>query len=116
MGAGAWSVPEALFQTSACPPQHVGIRAGALYSVGRTMFETDRLTPEHARRCNAMDEVWVPTAFHKVSAGPKGMRVVCKNTGRGLRVVKSGIKLWVQRDVRGAKWALSRTANMPVIM
>lgn len=28
------------------------------------MFETDRLSPEHARRCNAMDEVCVPTNFH----------------------------------------------------
>ena len=29
------------------------------------MFETDRISPEHARRCNTMDEVWVPTAFHR---------------------------------------------------
>ena len=29
------------------------------------MFETDRLSAEHARRCNAMDEVWVPTGFHR---------------------------------------------------
>ena len=25
------------------------------------MFETDRLSPDHVRRCNAMDEIWVPT-------------------------------------------------------
>lgn len=67
LGAGAWSVPEALFQTTACPPHDVGIRPGAMYAVGRTMFETDRLTAEHARRCNAMDEIWVPTIFHRVS-------------------------------------------------
>ena len=31
--------------------------------VGRTMFETDRLDPEHVRRVNAMREVWVPTRW-----------------------------------------------------
>lgn len=25
------------------------------------MFETDRLAPDHVHRCNAMDEIWVPT-------------------------------------------------------
>ena len=29
------------------------------------MFETDRLSAERQRRCNAMDEVWVPTEFHR---------------------------------------------------
>jgi glycosyltransferase involved in cell wall biosynthesis len=28
------------------------------------MFETDRVSPEHVRRCNQMDTVWVPTDFH----------------------------------------------------
>jgi glycosyltransferase involved in cell wall biosynthesis len=28
------------------------------------MFETDRVSPEHVRRCNQMDAVWVPTDFH----------------------------------------------------
>jgi len=59
-------VPQPLFQTTACPPHNAGIDSAAMYTIGRTMFETDRLTPEHAARCNAMDEVWVPTAFHKV--------------------------------------------------
>ncbi len=59
-------MPQPLFQTTACPPHNAGIDSAAMYTIGRTMFETDRLTPEHAARCNAMDEVWVPTAFHKV--------------------------------------------------
>ena len=67
---GAWSVPQPLFQTTACPPHNAGIQRGDMYTVGRTMFETDRLTGEHAARCNAMDEVWVPTAFHKVWSPP----------------------------------------------
>ena len=28
------------------------------------MFETDRLAEVHVRRCNALDEIWVPTSFH----------------------------------------------------
>jgi len=33
----------------------------AMYNVGRTMFETDGLPPGWRDRCNAMDEVWVPS-------------------------------------------------------
>ncbi|XP_076951440.1 uncharacterized protein LOC143624764 [Bidens hawaiensis] len=53
---GAWNPP--LFQTTPCPPQN------SRFAIGRTMFETDRVNPEHVRRCNAMDMVWVPTEFH----------------------------------------------------
>ena len=49
---GAWS--PSLFQTAACPP--AGYEAAA-HVIGRTMFETDRVTEEHVRRCNRMDEV-----------------------------------------------------------
>ena len=77
LSAGAWSVPQPLFQTTACPPHNAGIQSDAMYTIGRTMFETDRLTPEHAARCNAMDEVWVPTAFLKVrSCSPCCSQVV----------------------------------------
>ena len=64
-------MPQPLFQTTACPPHNAGIQPGVMYTVGRTMFETDRLTAEHTARCNAMDEVWVPTAFHKVHPASK---------------------------------------------
>ena len=33
--------------------------------VGRTTFETDRLPDDWIWRCNAMDEVWVPTEFNR---------------------------------------------------
>ncbi|MQL77663.1 hypothetical protein Taro_010070 [Colocasia esculenta] len=56
---GAWYPP--LFETLPCPLTGY---AAPLAVVGRTMFETDRLNPEHARRCNRMDAVWVPTGFH----------------------------------------------------
>ena len=62
--AGAWSVPE--FEWGSphnCPPSN--LKPGQAVLVGRTMFETDRLSPERRRRCNAMDEIWVPTEFHR---------------------------------------------------
>lgn len=42
-----------------CPPP------SARYAVGRTMYETDRLPQDWVTRCDRMDEVWVPTEFHK---------------------------------------------------
>ncbi|XP_077235629.1 UDP-Glycosyltransferase superfamily protein [Tasmannia lanceolata] len=56
---GAWYPP--LFQTLPCPP--TGYEE-PMFVIGRTMFETDRLNPEHTKRCNQMDSIWVPTDFH----------------------------------------------------
>ena len=36
----------------------------ARYAIGRTTFETDRLPADWVAACNAMDEIWVPTAFN----------------------------------------------------
>ena len=77
-------MPQPLFQTTACPPHNAGIEAGAMYTIGRTMFETDRLTAEHAARCNAMDEVWVPTAFHQVRRLIPSSRVLMSVVSRRL--------------------------------
>eukprot|EP00743_Colponemidia_sp_Colp-15_P011041 GILK01012258.1.p1 GENE.GILK01012258.1~~GILK01012258.1.p1 ORF type:complete len:450 (+),score=57.67 GILK01012258.1:76-1350(+) len=52
---GAWYPPR--WHTSRCPPE------GSLYTIGRTMFETDRLPAGWKDRLNAMDEIWVPTEF-----------------------------------------------------
>lgn len=41
-----------------CPPP------GARWRIGRTMFETDSVPADWVARCNSLDEVWVPTAFH----------------------------------------------------
>ncbi|MCS6775449.1 MAG: methyltransferase domain-containing protein [Chloroherpetonaceae bacterium] len=54
---------------------------GARASIGRTMFETDRLPPGWAEACNRMDAVWVPGEFNRQSflfAGvrPEKLRVV----------------------------------------
>ncbi|KAL3814358.1 hypothetical protein ACJIZ3_015626 [Penstemon smallii] len=56
---GAWYPP--LFETLPCPLSGYG---KFMVVIGRTMFETDRVNPEHVKRCNMMDLVWVPTDFH----------------------------------------------------
>lgn len=56
---GAWYPP--MYETLPCPPTGYDDPA---FVIGRTMFETDRVSPEHVRRCNQMDAVWVPTEFH----------------------------------------------------
>jgi TRAP transporter TAXI family solute receptor len=38
--------------------------AGAAYTIGRTMYETDSLPAEWVQRCNQLDEIWVPTRFN----------------------------------------------------
>jgi len=56
-----------------CPPR------GSRYAIGRTMYETDALPPTWAARCNALDEVWVPTAFHKKvfeASGVEGAKII----------------------------------------
>lgn len=56
---GAWYPP--MYESLPCPPTGYDEPA---FVIGRTMFETDRVSPEHVRRCNQMDAVWVPTEFH----------------------------------------------------
>nr|GMC94060.1 uncharacterized protein LOC109147924 isoform X2 [Ipomoea batatas] len=56
---GAWYPP--LFETLPCPP--IGYENFKAV-IGRTMFETDRVSADHVNRCNNMDYVWVPTEFH----------------------------------------------------
>ncbi|XP_061996917.1 uncharacterized protein LOC133714717 [Rosa rugosa] len=56
---GAWNPP--LFETLPCPPTAYENFKSV---IGRTMFETDRVSLEHVKRCNKMDYVWVPTEFH----------------------------------------------------
>lgn len=70
---GAWE--PAHYTTSRCPPQN------ALYTVGRTMFETDRVPVGWPDRMNQMNEIWVPTTFQKkifVDGGvsPEAIKVV----------------------------------------
>ena len=53
------------------------------YTVGRTMFETDRLPSGWAERLNRMDEVWVPTEHHR--------KIFEEAKVRNIRVVGQGI-------------------------
>lgn len=43
------------------------------YSIGRTMFETDRIAPEWVAACNRMDEVWVPSQFNVETFAASGV-------------------------------------------
>ncbi|MBM3883076.1 MAG: glycosyltransferase, partial [Verrucomicrobia bacterium] len=45
----------------------------ATYHIGRTMFETDRLPLAWVKRCNQMDEVWVPSHFNLESFAASGV-------------------------------------------
>lgn len=65
---GAWY--PSLFETHTCPPTGY---AEPMYSIGRTMFETDRLNAEHVKRCNWMDEIWVPTEFNMKTFASSGV-------------------------------------------
>ncbi|MDA7497267.1 glycosyltransferase [bacterium] len=55
------------------------ILPGATYHIGRSMFETDRLPMDWVRRCNLMDEIWVPTEFNRrtfIESGVESRKVV----------------------------------------
>ncbi|MFC5401652.1 glycosyltransferase [Cohnella soli] len=41
--------------------------------IGMTLFETDRVPADWSWRCNAMDEIWVPTAFNYASFAASGV-------------------------------------------
>lgn len=64
---GAWYVPNPRYRTSQCPSSQ------AVYKIGRTMFETDRIPDGWASRCNYMDEIWVPTQFSKLVFSQAGV-------------------------------------------
>lgn len=58
--------------------------ADAAYTVGRTMFETDRLPPDWVRQINLLDEVWVPSTFNVETFRSAGVEVP-------ISVVPSGV-------------------------
>ena len=64
---GAWDVSRTLraryATANACPPLVRDGGGGGIVTVGRTMFESDRVPAGWADRLNGMDEVWVPTPF-----------------------------------------------------
>ena len=64
LGTGLWHAQKPSWPSSPCPRPR-GRAAGPYYVVGRTMFETDRLPDGWVDRFNKVDEVWVPTEFHR---------------------------------------------------
>jgi len=56
---GAWNTPYPKFNSLyVCPPPQ-----GVAYTIGRTMFETDRIPSGWPDRLRRLDEIWVPTRF-----------------------------------------------------
>ncbi len=43
------------------------------YSIGRSMFETDRISPHWVAACNRMDEVWGPSQFNVETFAASGV-------------------------------------------
>jgi glycosyltransferase involved in cell wall biosynthesis len=59
--------------------------------VGRTMFETDRVPHLFVERCNAMDEVWLPSRFNMETFAASGVKE------EKLRLVPGGVDVRVFR-------------------
>jgi glycosyltransferase involved in cell wall biosynthesis len=67
------------------PPTGWNLDFYGRYRVGRTAFGTDRIPDGWAERCNAMDELWLPSEFHRETFAASGV------DGRKIRVVSSGV-------------------------
>ena len=69
-----------------CVPAHdFNRQAQARCRVGRTMFESDSIPDGWAERCQAMDEIWVPSEFNRETFASAGV------DERKLRVVPAGV-------------------------
>jgi len=74
--------------------------------VGRTMFETDRIPDGWLERCNAMDEVWLPTEFNRRTFEEAGVQA-----GK-LKVVRAGVDTELFRpDVKPLAIPRARSFN-----
>ena len=72
-----------IYQHAMTPLWNMGIYGSV--RVGRTMFETDRIPDGWLERCNALDEVWVPTEFNRETFAGAGVKA------SKLRVVGAGV-------------------------
>ena len=61
------------------------------YRVGRATFGTDRIPDGWVERCNALDELWLPSDFHRETFTASGV------DARKIRVIHSGIDAEVFR-------------------
>ncbi|MFS0559080.1 glycosyltransferase, partial [Brevibacillus sp. 179-C9.3 HS] len=59
------TIPDEPFIHYQAAPAHLFVPSKAPLSVGRTMFETDRLPSEWVVRLNEMTEIWVPSRFNQ---------------------------------------------------
>lgn len=75
-------------------PQGLRRIPDARVSIGRTIFETDRLCPDAVRACNAMDWVWVSSKFNKETFESSGV------ASEKLRVVPQCLDIARYREQR----------------
>ncbi|MDK8181193.1 glycosyltransferase family 4 protein [Paenibacillus sp. UMB4589-SE434] len=54
-------------------PAYHFVKSSVQYTIGMTMFECNRLPFNWARRCNMMDEIWVPSTFNRTSFAQSGI-------------------------------------------
>ncbi len=78
------ALPESVLYQCA-PPGDFLLDLEARVRIGRTAFETDALPPGWAERCNALDEIWVPSTFNRDSFARGGV------AERRLRVMPEGL-------------------------
>jgi len=67
------------------PAHEFQVQVYAQHTVGRTTFETDRIPDGWRERCNAMDEVWVPSRFNRETFAGAGV------VEKKLHVLQEGI-------------------------
>jgi hypothetical protein len=85
-GAAADDAPHGM-DVPGCPCPDASAGAGAApvaYKVGRSMFETAGLPAHLVEHANAMDELWVPSAFNAATFRAAGVTAP-------LRVVRQGV-------------------------
>lgn len=78
----------------AMPAHAVSLEYYAKRRILRTMFETDRVPEGWVERCNAMDEVWVPSKFNHdtfLAAGVEERRLRIVPEGQNTQMFRPGL-------------------------
>lgn len=73
------------------------------FTVGRTMFETDRLPPDWVTQLNLLDEVWVPSSFNLETFRSAGVTIPIEVVPGGVdgSLYRPGVKPLALRGAQG---------------
>jgi len=72
--------------------------------VGRTAFGTDRIPDGWAERCNAMNEIWVPSEFNRetfTGSGVDALKIRVLHTGVDTHLFRPGLRPLDIQHIRG---------------